>query len=124
MDWIEIITAVFILIGGLFTLIGSIGLSRLPDFYMRLHAPTKATTLGLGALLLASMIHFTSLRGYFSIHELLITFFLLITAPVSAHMMAKAGLHVKTRVEDSTRGLEVRDAAKRRNEENADDYQP
>ncbi|MDR9468117.1 Na+/H+ antiporter subunit G [Marinospirillum sp.] len=114
MNWIDLIAAVFILIGGVFILIGSIGLIRLPDFYMRLHAPTKATTLGLGSLLMASMLLFTSNNDYFSIHEILITLFLLITAPVSAHMMAKAALHVKTRTREGSKGLKVRDAAQNR----------
>ncbi len=56
---IEIITAVFLLIGGAFLLVGSIGLARLPDFYMRLHAPTKASTLGIGSILIASIIYFS-----------------------------------------------------------------
>ena len=53
---LEIITSVFLLIGAFFTLVGSIGLIRLPDFFMRLHAPTKASTLGVGGVLLASMV--------------------------------------------------------------------
>lgn len=54
--WLEILLSVLLLIGsGLFALVGALGLLRFPDFYMRLHAPTKATTLGVGGLLLASM---------------------------------------------------------------------
>jgi len=71
---------------------------RLPDFYTRLHGPTKATTLGLGALLIASMIYFSS-RGEVSLHELLVTLFLFMTAPVSAHLLAKAALHLRVRSE-------------------------
>lgn len=115
MNWIEIITAVFIVLGGLFMLIGSVGLSRLPDFYMRLHAPTKATTLGIGSLLIASMIFFSYQNSHFSIHEILVTLFLFITAPVSAHMMAKAAIHVKTRSRSDTQGLESKAEAERRN---------
>ena len=46
------------LIGGVFALSGAVGLVRLPDFFMRLHAPTKATTLGVGGMLIASMLYF------------------------------------------------------------------
>jgi len=92
---LDILLAVLILLGGLFTFIGSLGLVRLRDFYSRLHGPTKATTLGVGSLLIASMVHF-SLRGEgLSLHELLVTFFLFITAPVSAHLLSKAALHLR-----------------------------
>jgi multicomponent K+:H+ antiporter subunit G len=90
---IDLIVCVFLLVGSSFVLVGGIGLARLPDFFMRLHAPTKSTTLGVGGLLIASMAHFVSL-GAPDIHELLITLFLFITAPVSAHMLAKAALHL------------------------------
>ena len=84
-----------IIVGALFTFIGSFGLARLPDFYMRLHAPTKATTLGVGSLLIASAIYFSTRGEGISLHEGLITLFLFITAPVSAHLLAKAALHLK-----------------------------
>ena len=92
----DYIVAFFLLLGSAFVLVGGIGLARLPDFFMRLHAPTKATTLGVGGMLIASMAHFVSL-GATSLHELLITLFLFVTAPVSAHMLAKAGLHLRLR---------------------------
>ncbi len=89
--------AVLVLTGAFFTLVGSFGLVRLPDFYMRLHGPTKATTLGAGAILLASAIDFSLMKDSPSLHEVLITLFLFITAPVSAHLMARAALHLKLR---------------------------
>ncbi len=78
---VEIVSSVLILIGAAFALIGSIGLWRMPDFFTRLHGPTKATTLGVGAILLASAIHFSQ-TGAISVHEVLVTIFLFITAPV------------------------------------------
>ena len=95
---LDIIISIFLILGAGFALVGSIGLLRLPDFYTRLHGPTKATTLGLGALLIASMIYFSS-RGDVSLHELLVTLFLFMTAPVSAHLLAKAALHLRIRSE-------------------------
>ncbi len=95
---LDIIISIFLILGAGFALVGSIGLMRLPDFYTRLHGPTKATTLGLGALLIASMIYFSS-RGDVSLHELLVTLFLFMTAPVSAHLLAKAALHLRVRSE-------------------------
>ncbi|MBE0495244.1 MAG: Na+/H+ antiporter subunit G [Campylobacterales bacterium] len=89
----EIIISLLILIGAFFTLVGSIGLLKLPDFFMRLHGPTKATTLGVGSILIASTLYYITFKGEISLHEILITLFLFITAPVSAHLMAKAALH-------------------------------
>lgn len=94
---IELLVAFFLVVGASFALIGSWGLLRLPDFLTRLHGPTKATTLGIGGTLIASSIYFTSTTGGASLHELLVTLFLFITAPVSAHLLAKAALHLRVK---------------------------
>ncbi len=99
---LEIILSVLIILGGFFTLVGSLGLFKLPDFYMRLHGPTKASTLGVGAVLIASAIYFSFSTHEISLHEVLVTLFLFITAPVSAHLMAKAALHIKVRQDKRT----------------------
>lgn len=91
---LEMILAFFILFGAIFTLIGSIGLFKLPDFYMRLHGPTKASTLGVGAILIVSAIYFSFSGDGLSLHEILVTLFLFITAPIGAHLMAKAAIHL------------------------------
>ena len=84
--------AILILIGAFFSLVAGIGLLKLDNPMSRLHAPTKAGTVGIGAFLLASMIHsWTYADG--SIHELLILAFLFVTAPVSANFMAKVNIH-------------------------------
>lgn len=86
--------AVFLLLGALFTLVGAIGLLRLNDAMTRLHAPTKVGTMGIGALLLASMTHsFVFADGSF--HELLIMAFLFVTAPISANFISKVNIHRK-----------------------------
>ena len=92
---LELLLSGLILIGAGFTLVGSLGLIRLRDFYSRLHAPTKATTLGVGSLLIASAIFFSYQDEGLSLHEILVTLFLFITAPVGAHLMAKAALHLR-----------------------------
>ncbi|MDP2238862.1 MAG: Na+/H+ antiporter subunit G [Burkholderiales bacterium] len=92
---IEIAVSALLMVGSFFMLVGAIGLARLPDFFMRLHAPTKATTLGVGSMLLASMLY--SLQDGPSLHELLIVLFLFLTAPVSAHLLAQAALKLKLR---------------------------
>ena len=89
----EILVAALLVLGGAFILVGSWGLARLPSLMTRLHGPTKATTLGVGGCLIASMIFFPASGQGWSAHELLITIFLLLTAPISANMIAKAHLH-------------------------------
>jgi len=91
--WLQVLAASLLVIGGLFTLIGAIGLLRFPDFFMRLHAPTKASTLGVGGVLLASVVLGWA-QGEVGLPALLITGFLFITAPVSANLLAQAALHL------------------------------
>jgi multicomponent K+:H+ antiporter subunit G len=91
--YIEALIAFHIVVGAFFVVVGSFGLLKLPTLMSRLHGPSKATTLGVGGCLIASMIHFGSLDGRLSIQEILITFFLFITAPVTAHFVAKAHMH-------------------------------
>ncbi|MDP5367704.1 MAG: Na+/H+ antiporter subunit G [Paracoccaceae bacterium] len=91
--WQEIVLAVFLVTAGIFGLVGSFGLIKLPDPMTRLHAPTKATTLGVGGVLIASMLYFFFAKGHLSFHELMITLFLFLTAPITAHFLAKANLH-------------------------------
>jgi multicomponent K+:H+ antiporter subunit G len=90
---IELLIALLIVAGGFFALVGSVGLIKLPDLMMRLHAPTKATTLGVGSVLIASMLYFLLIEGEPTIHELVITLFLFLTAPITANFVAKAHLH-------------------------------
>jgi multicomponent K+:H+ antiporter subunit G len=90
--FIELAISALLIIGGFFLFVGSFALAKLPDTMRRLHGPTKATTLGIGSILVASMLYFLFERGDLSIHELLITLFLFLTAPVSAHLIAKACL--------------------------------
>jgi multicomponent K+:H+ antiporter subunit G len=101
---LEGVISFFLVAGGIFVLIGSLGMAHLRDFYMRLHGPTKATTLGIGCMLIASMLYFYVIEGQPVVQEALITLFLFITAPVSAHLLAKTGLHLQLRHEDKTRG--------------------
>lgn len=93
----DYVIAFFLVAGATFALIGSIGLARLDDFYTRLHGPTKSTTLGVGGMLVASALYFSGAGDGVSLHELLITLFLFMTAPVSGHLLAKTGLHIGVR---------------------------
>lgn len=90
---IEAAISILLVMGAVFLFVGSYALVKLADTMQRLHGPTKATTLGLGSVLAASMLYFWFLQGTPSVHELLITLFLFVTAPIGAHMIAKAHLH-------------------------------
>lgn len=90
--WAQALVAALLLVGGIFLLVGAVGMLRFGDFFMRLHAPTKATTLGVGGVLLASLV-VGWLQGDWGMQGLLITLLLFITAPVSANLMAQAALH-------------------------------
>ena len=92
---LDILLSVLVVAGGVFTFIGSLGLVRLQDFYTRLHGPTKATTLGVGCLLVASSVYFSATGEGLSLHEVLVSLFLFITAPISAHLLARAALHLE-----------------------------
>jgi multicomponent K+:H+ antiporter subunit G len=91
---LDLLLALLIVVGAGFALIGSYGLAKLSDFFKRLHGPTKASTLGVGCVLIASMLYFTFRPGASgaSLHELLIALFVFLTAPVSAHLLVKAAL--------------------------------
>jgi multicomponent K+:H+ antiporter subunit G len=86
---LELVLAALLVGGGIFALVGSYGLLRLPRPMQRLHAPTKATTIGVGAALLVSGLDLLPQGGGISWQELLITLFLLLTAPISALFLAK-----------------------------------
>jgi multicomponent K+:H+ antiporter subunit G len=97
--WAAIPAALLLIVGGLSALIGSIGLLRLPDFYARMHPPTMGTTLGAGCVLLASMLVSSALLHRAVVHEVLITLFMTISAPVSAILLMRAAVS-RTRAND------------------------
>ncbi|MEM0900913.1 MAG: Na+/H+ antiporter subunit G [Pseudomonadota bacterium] len=88
----EFLVSAALIVSGIFGFVGSYGLLKLKDTLQRLHAPTKATTLGVGGVLIASMIFFYADTGHISVHELLITLFLFLTAPITANFIAKTHL--------------------------------
>lgn len=96
----EILISALLVIGGIFGLVGSYGLVKLPDQMTRLHAPTKAATLGVGGVLLASVAWFGFFGEHPSWHELLIALFLFMTAPITGLMIAKAHMHLSWRADE------------------------
>lgn len=85
----ELLISIALVVSGVFGFVGSYGLVKLKSTLQRLHAPTKATTLGVGGVLIASIIFFYTETGHVSVHELLITLFLFLTAPITANFIAK-----------------------------------
>ncbi len=96
---LQLLVAALLVTGGAFMLIASIGLLRLGDFFMRLHAPTLAATLGVGSLLLASMA-VAAAAGRFGGHELLITLRVFSTVPVSSSQLAAIHLRLRSQAPD------------------------
>jgi multicomponent K+:H+ antiporter subunit G len=88
--WVAIPAAALLICGGLLTVIGSLGLLRLKDFYARMHSPTMGATLGTGCVLIASMLVSSAVTHRLVIHELLIAAFLTMTAPVTAILLMRA----------------------------------
>ncbi|WP_149536487.1 monovalent cation/H(+) antiporter subunit G [Siccirubricoccus phaeus] len=94
LPWFAALPVALLLLGGAgLTLIGSIGLLRLRSFYERVHAPTLATSYGMGCILIASMIFFSVLQTRLVIHEVVIGAFIVLTTPVTLMLVARAALH-------------------------------
>lgn len=90
--WATVIASVLLILGGLCTVIGSLGLARLRNFYQRMHGPSMGSTLGLGCVLLASMLLSSLMRGHPVVHEILITLFMVTTAPITAMLLMRAAV--------------------------------
>lgn len=90
--WAALPAAVLLVIGGTLALVGAIGLLRLPDFFARMHPPAMGNTLGVGAVLLASMLVSSALAGRPVIHEILISVFIVMSAPITAMLMIRAAI--------------------------------
>lgn len=91
--WIALPAAALIAGGALLTLIGTLGLVRLPNFYQRIHAPTLGTSWGAGGIVLASMLLFTATGERPVLHEILLGVFVTITTPVTLMLLGRAALY-------------------------------
>ena len=91
--WAALPVSALLILGGVIIFTGALGLMRLPNFYQRVHGPAITITLGAGCLLIASMIYFSVLQSRLVIHELLITLFILMTAPVVSMMLTRAAVY-------------------------------
>jgi len=86
-------TGLLVLLGAALAATGSFGLLRLRTFYERVHATTLGTTLGMGSILVASMLFFSALRTRLVVHELLIAGFMTVTTPISLMLLVRAALY-------------------------------
>ena len=85
---IELITGSLIILGGFFAMIGGLGIVRLPDVLLRMHASTKIGTLACGLILLSCAVSFGT--SDIIIRVIAIVLFILLTAPIGAHMMGRS----------------------------------
>lgn len=93
--WLELTTAVLLLTGSVFALVGALGLVRLKDFFQRMHPPALASTIGAWCVSLASIIYFSGLKQSPVLHAWLIPVLLSITIPVTTLLLARAALFRK-----------------------------
>ncbi|MEM7022889.1 MAG: monovalent cation/H(+) antiporter subunit G [Pseudomonadota bacterium] len=90
----ELLTGILILLGAGFVGVAGLGLLRLPDVFIRMHASAKAGTLGAGLILMAAAVHF----GELSIvaRAVMIALFVFLTAPIAAHLISRAAYRTGT----------------------------
>jgi multicomponent Na+:H+ antiporter subunit G len=103
----EIISALLLLGGAFFTLAASVGILRLPDFFLRVHAITKAGTLGVGMIFLGVAVFFGELAVV--TRALATVAFVLVTAPVSSHLIGRAGYLDRVKMWEGTSIDELRE---------------
>ncbi|WP_019219286.1 monovalent cation/H(+) antiporter subunit G [Bartonella florencae] len=90
---VAIAVTVFLILGSGLTLIGMIGLVRLPTFYKRLHMLSLSTSWGAGSILIASFLYSTFVDHHFVFHEFLLVIFLLATIPVASMLVSQAAAY-------------------------------
>lgn len=111
---LHIFSLLLIIVGTALIFISAIGIIRLPDFYIRMSAITKAATLGLFLLLIGLAIYFNNLE--LSIKSFVIITLVLLTNPVGAHAIARAAYMKDTKLWEGSKTDELRDMTNRKNE--------
>lgn len=104
-DVLRILVAVGVVTGSMFGLLAALGLVRFPDLYTRLHAASKAGVVGAGFILLALAL--ASLDAAVILRSIIAILFLLLTAPISAHLLARAGYMTGVKLTDLTKTNEM-----------------
>ena len=96
----ELITALLLVMGGIFSFVAALGMLRLPDTVIRMHAATKAGTLGAGLILFGVAFFYADLG--ITLRALATVTFLLLTAPVAAHLIGRAAYYSKIKLWEKT----------------------
>ncbi len=104
----QILASVLMLFGAVFSLLGAVGMLRMPDLFTRLQAATKTGTLGVGFVMLAVAVHFQELGVV--VRSLLVVVFLFLTAPIAAHVIARAAYFVSVPLWNQTAIDELKEA--------------
>lgn len=97
----DLLLALLLLSGGFFCLVAALGMLRLPDLLIRMHAATKAGTLGVGLLVLAAALYFAEIG--MTLRAFTVALFVFLTAPVAAHLIGRAAYHAGVRLSPKTR---------------------
>jgi multicomponent Na+:H+ antiporter subunit G len=100
MSFVDILIAALLFTGAVFMLVASLGVLRMPDLFLRMSASTKAATLGTGSMLIGVALHFGDIGV--TTRALATIVFLLLTAPVAAHMLGRAGYFTGVELCDDT----------------------
>lgn len=115
-DWAALLVALLLFIGATIVVTGALGLVKLRSFYQRIHGPAVTVTVGAGGLLLASMLYFTVTQARPVVHEVIISVFLLLTAPVVAMMLIRAAVYRDLRARKIKTGATAGDVYQHRAE--------
>ena len=97
---VDYLTGLLVIIGGIFCLVAAVGVVRLPDALMRMHAATKAGTLGTGLLIIAEALLYRQLG--ITLRAATVIALVLLTAPVAAHLIGRAFYHSGEALSDRT----------------------
>lgn len=101
MAGLEILASIFLVLGGVFCLIAGIGVVRLGDVFMRMHASTKAGTLGIALISLAMML---LARDWWELAEPAFVFlFMILTIPIGSHLIGRAAFRTRVPMQENTR---------------------
>jgi multicomponent K+:H+ antiporter subunit G len=90
--WVEPVVATLLVLSGFFVVASAIGFLRLPDFFLRMHPPALAYTLGSWCVAIAATLYFSFLQGRAALHPLLVPLLLAVTMPVTTLLLARVSL--------------------------------
>jgi multicomponent Na+:H+ antiporter subunit G len=105
----DIVSAFFLIVGSFFIFVASLGMFRFPDIYTRMHAASKSISLGIGCLLIGTIIHFAS--HLIILKAIAVLLFIFMTMPVAAQMISRVAYLRKVNIWDKTSVDEMKENA-------------